>query len=171
MSLRWVLIFATCAGYSAIAQDVPIYRWVTSDGVTHYSTSPPENYSAEQLDQSRTRLNVVPAPPLHQTTETERIEDPEERINRLQQEVDAMRRQRREDEARALAAEQARVTARINCEERFRQPCNDQGEPISTRTVIMPPQWNRPPAWHPPSPPPQTPPPPSRRPVAPRAPM
>ena len=174
-TFRWWVILSTLCLSDAIAQEVPIYRWTTADNVTHYSTTPPAGVHAERLDQSRSRLTVVPATPVP-SPEQPSAETTHERIEHLQQELDEMRRQRREDEARALAQEQARVTARMNCEERFRQPCNDNGEPIETRNIIVSPHWNnpwnnpwnRPPVWRPPPPPPQPPAPPPRQGVAPR---
>ncbi len=145
-TIRWVVnLLCTALTCSAFAQDTQIYRWTERDGRVSYGTQPPQGVRAEPLGE-RGSVSVVPAPPLPapEDIETRRAK---ERAELLEQELKEERRLRQESEAREVE----RTKARAECEERYREECNDDGEPVGRRYIVVP---QRRPAWE--HPPPQT---------------
>ncbi|MBS0510778.1 MAG: DUF4124 domain-containing protein [Proteobacteria bacterium] len=137
---------ALCA--PALAGDA-IYRWVDRDGRVNYGSQPPPGVKAEMLE--RGGVTVVPAAPARPAEAA----DTTRRIERLESALEQEKRLRREAEERVAderdAQEQAlraREKARAECEARFREPCDDEGNPRSTGYIVVPPR-----TFHPPRPP------------------
>lgn len=152
MLLKTAWIASLCAALlisGAAAQDAPVYRWKDRDGRISYGTEPPPGVQAEPLS-GRGSVTVVPAPPAPSREEAE-ARQTEDRIGRLEQELQEERRLRQESESRA--AERART--RAECEEKYREECNDSGEPVGRRYIVTPqhrPGWEQQPYPRPPAP-------------------
>ncbi|ATE59230.1 hypothetical protein CCZ27_03990 [Thauera sinica] len=138
-------LVALAAAAESRAADA-IYRWVDRNGRVNYGNLPPPGTKAELIDGGG--LTVVPAPaaPPPDAAGTTR------RIERLETELENERRLRREAEERAEEAREtedearrAREKARADCEERLREPCDEEGRPLGSRYIVVPPRPYLPP--------------------------
>ncbi|MBS0546037.1 MAG: DUF4124 domain-containing protein [Proteobacteria bacterium] len=118
-----------------------VYRWVDVNGRVNYGSQPPPGVKAELLE--RGGVTVVPAAPARAAG----ANDTTRRIERLESALEQEKRLRREAEERAEgerdAQEQAlraREKARAECEARFREPCDEEGNPRSTGYIVVPPR-------------------------------
>ena len=127
----------------ALAQESRIYKWRDANGVVHYSnTPPPKGTDATVLDQSKSKVSVVPAiqaPPDAAGNERQ-IQN---RVQRLEREL--------EDERRSQAAEECLKQRRLDCDDPAAVPVEVYGYPA--------PPVVRPPIARPPKPPASTAPP------------
>lgn len=145
-----------CAGVVfALAMTLPahgeeIYRWTDRDGRVNYGSVPPAGAKVERIDSGA--VSVMPAPPPRPQTESS---ETARRLDRLESELEEERRLRRDAEERAdERAERGRLL-RDECEERLREPCDEEGRPLASPYVIVPPHRVRPPyrpdgRWPPP---------------------
>ena len=111
---------AALAGAPSCAQ---VYKWVDEDGVTHYSDRVPANQGTlKKVDIVPDRLSVyTPDPSLTTTPGQERDSTLSDRIDRLEQELQAERRARQfaaaaEAQAFAAAYEQCLADRRVDCD-------------------------------------------------------
>lgn len=131
---------AFCAPAWTLAGDA-IYRWVDRDGRVNYGGQPPPGVKAEMLE--RGGVTVVPAVPARPaeaadtTRRIERLESALEQEKRLRREAEERVEDEREAQEQAL---RAREKARAECEVRFREPCDDEGNPRSTGYIVVPPR-------------------------------
>lgn len=141
-------LLALAASGEVLSADA-IYRWIDRNGRVNYGNTPPSDAKAERIDGGS--LMVVPAPPARPAEPS----DTTRRVERLEAELEQEKRLRREAEERAdeqraseEASRRAREKARADCEDRFREPCDEEGRPIGPRYIVVP---SRP--WPPPLPP------------------
>lgn len=148
--LGW-MIGMLCASL-AMAEDAVVYRWKDHDGRVNYGNLPPPGVGAEPLD-ARGRLTVVPAPviPRRPAPATPSEAD---RLERLERELETERalRLERDQAERERAAQRAGLQA--ECEARYREPCDADGQPVGRRYIVVPVRPpHRPPVLRPPRPP------------------
>jgi hypothetical protein len=132
---RWLGLVAGLALALPAAADDPVYRWVDRDGRVNYGSAPPSGVVAEVLGE-RGNLSVVPPLPLlprpsAPAAEAGRIAELEAALEHER----ALREQREQREAEA-ADEAARL--RAECEERYREPCDEAGRPLAPRYAVVP---------------------------------
>ena len=127
----WLGLVAGLVLALPVAAD-PVYRWVDRDGRVNYGSAPPPGVAAEALGE-RGNLSVVPPPPRPSAAAVEagRIAELEAALARER----ALRERREEREAQA-ADEAARL--RAECEERYREPCDEAGRPLAPRYAVVP---------------------------------
>lgn len=145
-SLVWM--FGVLFASGAIADDAVVYRWKDRDGRVNYGNLPPPGVRAEPLD-ARGRLTVVPAPIMPPRPAPS---DPSEaeRLERLERELETERARRLERDE----AERERAALQSECEARYREPCDVDGQPVGRRYIVVPVRPpHRPPVLRPPRPP------------------
>lgn len=138
---------------SALAQET-VYRWRDAGGQLNYGTQPPPGVKAEALGG---RGSVTVLPPSPASAEPAAPADPTAaRLERLERELEAERQARRDDAERQAAERreqeaQAEQT-RAECERRYREPCDEYGQPLAPRYIVTPARPYPPNVMYPPRP-------------------
>jgi len=143
------------ASAAAIAQQSSIYKWTDDRGGVHYSNSPPpEGTKATVLDESNSKVSVVPAtkPPDAASAPDPQLQS---RVQRLERELEDERRaQAAAAQAQSEAAQRAReeclAQRRTDCDNPYAAPSPVYGYPAPA--VIRPPRPVKPIAPAPPKP-------------------
>ncbi|MBR0568878.1 DUF4124 domain-containing protein [Azoarcus sp. L1K30] len=140
MKRGWIVCgLGMALSFSAFAEDAVVYRWKDRDGRVNYGNAPPEGVRAEPVDAS-SRITVVPAlaptaPSGRQPTDTPAAA---ERLDRLERELEAERQSRRDTEAAVEQQAQERARRKIECEEKYRESCDEDGQPSAKRFIVIP---------------------------------
>jgi hypothetical protein len=146
---------------SASAQKSNIYKWKDEKGVIHYSNSPPpEGTKATVLDESKSKVSVVPSVqvPADSATGTDKLL--QNRVRRLERELED---ERRSQAASSQAQSEAYQRWREECLKQRRLDCDDPTAAASpiygypAPPVVRPPPGQRPPGQRPPGQRPQPP--------------
>lgn len=121
-------------GWALAVQADTVYRWKDASGQVNYGTQPPPGVQAEPIG-GRGSVSVMPALPPSAVPQA----DPNAgRIERLERELEEERRMRREASAREEEDAERRAEARERCEREYREPCDEDGRPLSTRYIAVP---------------------------------
>lgn len=120
----------------AFADSATIYRWKDADGRVNYGNLPPPGVRAQPLDAAG-RVTVVPALERPVPVAPARP-DESERLERLERELEAERQLRHERDQAAIERELERARSRSECEEKYREPCDEDGHPVGRRFIVVP---------------------------------
>lgn len=135
MESRW-MIGVMCMLLGGVAAAETVYRWQDAKGQVNYGTQPPPGVRAEPIG-GRGSVSVMPAPP--PAAATPPAEDATAaRVERLERELEEERQARRDDAARRDDEDAQRVRTRAECERQYREPCDEEGRPLSTRYIVRP---------------------------------
>ena len=139
MGIHWLLCLAgVLSTFEAYADDSAVYRWKDAAGRTSYGNMPPPGVRAERVEASG-RINVVPAPETAQPAVMPAAPaDTAARLERLERELEAERALRLQAEAEAEDRERDRVRLKAECESKYREPCDDDGQPAGKRYIVVP---------------------------------
>lgn len=145
--LRAILAGGVAISLMVPALADPVYRWTDRDGRVNYGNMPPPGVKAELLDRGTVSVTPAPAVPSRPPAASPESALPEtaRRLDRLEAELEDERRLRRDAEERATEEASRLQRTRAECEERFREPCDDEGRPMGPRYIVVPPR----PAWLP----------------------
>lgn len=146
MGIQWLLWLAVALSASeAYADAEVVYRWKDAEGRTSYGNVPPPGVRAERVDASG-RVNVVPsAVPAAPADAPAAPAKMGERLERLERELEAERALRLEAAAEAEERERDRARLKAECESKYREPCDDDGQPAGKRYIVVPARPLRPP--------------------------
>lgn len=159
--MSMLLVGALLASMPASAQQSGIYKWKDEKGVVHYSnTPPPEGTKATVLDESKSKVSVVPGvqapapPPAGSDAQLQN------RVQRLERELED---ERRSQAAASQAQSDAYQRWREECLKQRRLDCDDPTAAVSpiygypAPPIVRPPPGQRPPGQRPPGQRPQPP--------------
>ncbi len=99
------LIIALLFGLGASLSQAQVYKWVDTDGVTHYSQQPPENGSAKEMSVPPPAAAPVPAPGAASPQPKSGAESPE--ASKLSDQIRARRAE--QDRTQEQATEQHKI--------------------------------------------------------------
>lgn len=136
---------------ASMADDAAVYRWKDRDGRINYGNLPPPGVRAEPLDADG-RLTVVPAP-VRQPVPTPVAPSDAERLERLERALEAERALRLDRDEADRERETQGARSQAECEARYREPCDVDGQPIGRRYIVVPTRPHRPPVLRPDRPP------------------
>lgn len=132
-----------CAGLlmavSAVAEEAVVYRWKDHDGRVNYGNVPPSGVHAEAVDGGG-RVTVVPAlvVPASKISPQMTTPDSTARLERLERELETERQLRLDEREAGDARAKEIIRRKAECEERYREPCNDDGQPAGQRIIVVP---------------------------------
>jgi len=135
MNGSWLVFGASfLMAFSTCADATEVFRWKDREGRINYGNMPPPGVKAEPVD-GRGLLTVVPAPVLPPAPPPP---PPEERLERLERELETERQLRLDAEAAARERESARAASKAECEALHREACDDDGQPVGRRYILVP---------------------------------
>lgn len=140
MKRGWIVCSLGMAlSFQSFADDAVVYRWKDGDGRVNYGNAPPEGVRAERVDAS-SRITVLPAlvptaPPQGQSADSPAAA---ERLDRLERELEAERQSRRDTQAAIEQQVQERARRKAECEEKYRESCDEDGQPSAKRFIVIP---------------------------------
>jgi len=134
----------------ASAQQSGIYKWKDEKGVVHYSnTPPPEGTKATVLDESKSKVSVVPAIQMPAQPAAGADSQLKNRVQRLERELED---ERRGQAAASQAQSEAYQRWREECLKQRRLDCDDPSAAASPIYGYPAPPVVRPPGTRPPRP-------------------
>ena len=136
--LRYVsLLVAACLALPAVAQT---YKWVDSNGVTNYSSTPPAKAASAKVTLIAPEKKPVYVPddaPWQDAESRVAVDHLANRVDSLQRELDAERHQRQDRADAESRAAQAAQRAYERCVADRRVDCNDSAAYNSAAPVVI----------------------------------
>lgn len=138
------------ASTPASAQPSSIYKWKDDKGVVHYSNSPPpEGTKATVLDESKSKISVVPATKAPKSPAAATDRQLQNRVQRLERELED---ERRSQAAASQTQSEAYQRWREECLKQRRLDCDDPTAAAAPIYGYPGPPVVRPPGSRPPRP-------------------